>query len=105
MIKKVTLLITPIFFLTSFLFPTDLKAITAEDRLIEVEKKSLLDKNSRFSLILLFHSRIAKQKGFFLPLRTLKWLTIIAVHLSPSVLPANRQNASGKKYMIFFAFL
>ena len=39
MINKVTLLITPIFFLTSFLFPTDLKAITAEDRLIEVEKQ------------------------------------------------------------------
>ena len=39
MINKVTLLITPIFFLTSFLFPSDLKAITAEDRLIEVEKQ------------------------------------------------------------------
>ena len=39
MINKVTLLITPIFFLTSFLFPTDLKAITAKDRLIEVEKQ------------------------------------------------------------------
>ena len=39
MIKKITLLITPIFFLTTFLFPSDLKAITAEDRLIEVEKQ------------------------------------------------------------------
>ena len=39
MIKKITLLITPIFFLTSFLLPSDLKAITAEDRLIEVEKQ------------------------------------------------------------------
>ena len=39
MIKKTTLLITPIFFLTTFLFPSDLKAITAEDRLIEVEKQ------------------------------------------------------------------
>ena len=39
MIKKITLLITPIFFLTSFLLPSDLKAITAEDRLIEVERQ------------------------------------------------------------------
>ena len=39
MIKKITILITPIFFLTSFLFPNDLSAITAEDRLIEVEKQ------------------------------------------------------------------
>ena len=39
MIKKTTLLITPIFFFTSFLFPSELKAITAEDRLIEVEKQ------------------------------------------------------------------
>ena len=39
MIKKITLLVTPIFFLTSFLLPSDLKAITAEDRLIEVEKQ------------------------------------------------------------------
>ncbi len=39
MIKKITFLITPIFFLTSFLFPSDLKAITAEDRLIEVERQ------------------------------------------------------------------
>ena len=39
MIKKITLSITPIFFLTSFLLPSDLKAITAEDRLIEVEKQ------------------------------------------------------------------
>ena len=39
MIKKIALLITPIFFFTSILFPSDLKAITAEDRLIEVEKQ------------------------------------------------------------------
>ena len=39
MIKKITLLFTPIFFFTSFLFPNDLSAITAEDRLIEVEKQ------------------------------------------------------------------
>ena len=39
MIKKIALLITPIFLLTSFLFPTELNAITAEDRLIEVEKQ------------------------------------------------------------------
>ena len=39
MIKKITLLFTPIFFLTSFLFPIDLSAITAEDRLIEVERQ------------------------------------------------------------------
>ena len=39
MIKKITILITTIFFLTSFLFPNDLSAITAEDRLIEVEKQ------------------------------------------------------------------
>ena len=39
MIKKITILITPIFFFTSFLFPNDLNAITAEDRLIEVEKQ------------------------------------------------------------------
>ena len=37
--KKITLLLTPIFFLTSFLLPSDLKAITAEDRLIEVERQ------------------------------------------------------------------
>ena len=39
MIKKIAILITPIFFFTSILFPSDLKAITAEDRLIEVEKQ------------------------------------------------------------------
>ena len=39
MIKKITILITPIFLFTSFLFPNDLSAITAEDRLIEVEKQ------------------------------------------------------------------
>ena len=39
MIKKITLLFTPIFFLTSFLLPIDLSAITAEDRLIEVERQ------------------------------------------------------------------
>ena len=39
MIKKITLLFIPIFFFTSFLFPSDLIAITAEDRLIEVEKQ------------------------------------------------------------------
>ena len=37
--KKITLLLTPIFFLTSFLLPSELKAITAEDRLIEVERQ------------------------------------------------------------------
>ena len=39
MIKKIAILITPIFLFTSILFPSDLKAITAEDRLIEVEKQ------------------------------------------------------------------
>ena len=39
MIKKITILFTPIFFFTSFLFPNDLSAITAEDRLIEVERQ------------------------------------------------------------------
>ena len=39
MIKKIILLFTPIFFFTSFIFPNDLSAITAEDRLIEVEKQ------------------------------------------------------------------
>ena len=39
MIKKIALIFTPIFFFTSFLFPNDLSAITAEDRLIEVEKQ------------------------------------------------------------------
>ena len=39
MIKKITILFIPIFFFTSFLFPSDLSAITAEDRLIEVEKQ------------------------------------------------------------------
>ncbi|NCX11172.1 MAG: hypothetical protein EBX21_06320, partial [Proteobacteria bacterium] len=39
MIKKIVLLLTPIFFFTSFIFPNDLNAITAEDRLIEVEKQ------------------------------------------------------------------
>src|SRR6056300_160677 len=39
MIKKIVLLLTPIFFFTSFIFPNGLNAITAEDRLIEVEKQ------------------------------------------------------------------
>ena len=39
MTKKIVLLFTPIFFFTSFLFPNHLSAITAEDRLIEVEKQ------------------------------------------------------------------
>ena len=39
MIKKIAILISPIFLFTSILFPSDLKAITAEDRLIEVEKQ------------------------------------------------------------------
>ncbi|NCW59386.1 MAG: hypothetical protein EBW01_04720, partial [Proteobacteria bacterium] len=39
MIKKIILLFTLIFFFTSFIFPNDLNAITAEDRLIEVEKQ------------------------------------------------------------------
>ena len=39
MIKKITILIIPIFFFTSFIFPIDISAITAEDRLIEVERQ------------------------------------------------------------------
>jgi len=39
MIKKIAILITPIFFLTSILFPNDSRAFTAEDRLIDVEKQ------------------------------------------------------------------
>ena len=39
MIKKITILFIPIFFFTSFLFPNELIAITAEDRLIEVERQ------------------------------------------------------------------
>ena len=39
MIKKIAILISPIFLFTSILFPSDLKAITAEDRLIEVERQ------------------------------------------------------------------
>ena len=39
MIKKITVLFIPIFFLTSFMFPIELNAITAEDRLIEVERQ------------------------------------------------------------------
>ena len=39
MIKKITILFIPIFFFTSFLFPNDLIALTAEDRLIEVERQ------------------------------------------------------------------
>ena len=39
MIKKITIFFIPIFFFTSFLFPSDLIAITAEDRLIEVERQ------------------------------------------------------------------
>ena len=39
MIKKITILFIPIFFFTSFLFPNEISAITAEDRLIEVEKQ------------------------------------------------------------------
>ena len=50
MIKKITILITPIFFFTSILFPSDLKAITAEDRLIEVEKQlqAIADQISKY---------------------------------------------------------
>ena len=39
MIKKIAILITPIFLITSVIFPNDSSAITAEDRLIEVEKQ------------------------------------------------------------------
>ena len=39
MIKKITIFFIPIFFFTSFLFPNDLIALTAEDRLIEVERQ------------------------------------------------------------------
>jgi len=39
MIKKITVLFTPIFLFTSFMFPAELNAITAEDRLIEVERQ------------------------------------------------------------------
>jgi murein DD-endopeptidase MepM/ murein hydrolase activator NlpD len=39
MIKKITLFFTIIFFITSFLLPDNLNAITAEDRLIEVERQ------------------------------------------------------------------
>ena len=39
MIKKITVLFIPLFFFTSFLFPVELNAITAEDRLIEVERQ------------------------------------------------------------------
>jgi murein DD-endopeptidase MepM/ murein hydrolase activator NlpD len=39
MIKKITVLFTSIFLLTSLMFPVELNAITAEDRLIEVERQ------------------------------------------------------------------
>ena len=39
MIKKTTIFFTIIFFVTSFLLPANLSAITAEDRLIEVERQ------------------------------------------------------------------
>ena len=39
MIKKITIFFTIIFFITSFLLPSNLSAITAEDRLIEVERQ------------------------------------------------------------------
>ena len=39
MIKKITIFFTIIFFITSFLLPNNLSAITAEDRLIEVERQ------------------------------------------------------------------
>jgi|TARA_B100000214_G_scaffold268015_1_gene198761 murein DD-endopeptidase MepM/ murein hydrolase activator NlpD len=39
MIKKITIFFTIIFFITSFLLPDNLNAITAEDRLIEVERQ------------------------------------------------------------------
>ena len=39
MIKKITIHFIPIFFLTSFMFPAELNAITAEDRGYEVDVK------------------------------------------------------------------
>ena len=39
MINKITILFTPIFLVISLLFPIELNAITAEDRLIEVERQ------------------------------------------------------------------
>tara|TARA_B100001121_G_scaffold2107_1_gene1874 strand:+ start:2279 stop:3652 length:1374 start_codon:yes stop_codon:yes gene_type:complete len=39
MIKKITIFFTIIFFIISFLLPSNLSAITAEDRLIEVERQ------------------------------------------------------------------
>ena len=39
MIKKITIFFTIIFFITSFLLPDNLNAITAEDRLIQVERQ------------------------------------------------------------------
>ena len=39
MIKKITIFFITIFFITSFLHPSNLSAITAEDRLIEVERQ------------------------------------------------------------------
>ncbi len=39
MIKKIAIFFTIIFFITSFLLPDNLNAITAEDRLIEVERQ------------------------------------------------------------------
>ena len=39
MIKKITIFLITIFFITSFLLPGNLSAITAEDRLIEVERQ------------------------------------------------------------------
>ena len=39
MINKITILFTSIFLLISFVFPIELNAITAEDRLIEVERQ------------------------------------------------------------------
>ena len=39
MINKITILFTSIFLVISLLFPIELNAITAEDRLIEVERQ------------------------------------------------------------------
>ena len=39
MINKITILFTSFFLLISFVFPIELNAITAEDRLIEVERQ------------------------------------------------------------------
>ena len=39
MINKLTLFFTTIFLVISFVFPIELNAITAEDRLIEVERQ------------------------------------------------------------------